>query len=255
MKGSLEYSILNHNNQELSSPTSSECSNWTVPSLTDHYVPQNSSVINKSRSTIFSMPKARLRKPPMLLSFAPKSESLECDISMQTFKDELHRLRGAIFFGYGALHIAFSFIPPQLKVFNLLGCNGDLEFGLQCLRESRDSQDVRSMMSTIVLLYYYLIVVPFFSVENSDLRDEITAATKILNDNEKFDQSALFLFFSGRRQRLKKKIQFAIMHYDAALRVNNLPRELKMLVMHELGICLLVELNFHDAMHYFNELR
>lgn len=56
-------------------------------------------------------------------------------------------------------------------------------------------------------------------------------------------------------QRLKKKMKFAIMHFDAALRVPNLARELKMLVMHELGLSLLIELNFHDAKHYFNELK
>lgn len=184
-----------------------------------------------------------------------KSENSDCDISDIEFKKELNRLRGAIYFGYGLLQIAFSFVPPQLKVINFLGYQGDRDAGLICLREARNSHDLRSLMATVALLYYYLIIVPFFSLENSDLSDEINIATQILNENERFDQSALFLFFSGRRQRLKKKMRFAIMHYDAALRVPNLPRELKILVMHELGLCLLIELNFHDAMHYFNELK
>lgn len=190
-----------------------------------------------------------------MINLATNNESSECDISLVEFKKELYRLRGAIYFGYGLLQIAFSFIPPQLKVINFLGYQGDCETGLECLREAKNSQDLRSYMAIIALLYYYLVIVPFFSLENSNLGDAITAATNVLNENERFDQSALFLFFSGRRQRLKKKMKFAIMHYDAALRVNNLPRELKMLVMHELGFCLLIELNFHDAMHYFNELK
>lgn len=182
-------------------------------------------------------------------------ENADCDISVSEFKKELFRLRGAIYFGYGLLQIAFSFVPPQLKVINFLGYQGDRDTGLECLKEARNSQDLRSLMSTIALLYYYLIIVPFFALESSDLSEEIAAATHILNENERFDQSALFLFFSGRRQRLKKKMKFAIMHYDAALRVTGLPRELKMLVMHELGLCLLIELNFHDATHYFNQLK
>lgn len=190
-----------------------------------------------------------------MLNFSMKSESSECDISLVEFKKELHRLRGAIYFGYGLLQIAFSFIPPQLKVINFLGYQGDRAMGMNCLREAKNSHDLRSLMSIIALLYYNLIIVPFFALENSNLSEEIAEATEILNENERFDQSALFLFFSGRRQRLKKKMKFAIMHYDAALRVVNLPRELKMLVMHELGLCLLIELNFHDAMHYFNELK
>ena len=223
----------------------------------NHNVPQFSSVISKSQSTVFSSPKAsRLRKIPKhsaIINFAMHSVNSECDIV--EFKKELLRLRGAIYFGYGLLQIAFSFIPPQLRVINFLGYQGDRKKGLECLKEAKSSQDLRSLMSTIALLYYYLIMVPFFVLENSDLSEEIAAATNILNENERFDSSALFLFFSGRRQRLKKKIKFAIMHYDAALRVNNLPRELKMLVMHELGFCLLIELNFHDATHYFSELK
>lgn len=187
-----------------------------------------------------------------MMNFTVKTEG---DISVDEFNKELARLRGASNFGYGLLQIAFSFIPPQLKVINFLGYQGDRDTGLSCLHEAKDSQDFRSFMAIVALLYYYLIIVPFFSLENSDLSREIDLATAVLNDNEKFDQSALFLFFSGRRQRLKKKIKFAIMHYDAALRVTSLPRELKMLVMHELGLCLLIELNFHDARHYFNELK
>lgn len=190
-----------------------------------------------------------------MVNFTLKSGNSESDISSVEFVKELNRLRGAIYYGYGLLQIAFSFVPPQFKVINFLGYQGDREKGLNCLNEAKNSHDLRSLMSIIALLYYYLIIVPFFALENSDLSYEIATATQILNENERFDQSALFLFFSGRRQRLKKKMKFAIMHYDAALRVNYLPRELKMLVMHELGLCLLIELNFHDAMHYFNELK
>jgi Protein of unknown function (DUF3808) len=230
-----------------------------VPSLVNHHVPHSTANISKSHSAIFSPQKAsrlkKLSKQVAMMNFAMKSESSACDMSADEFRKELHRLRGAIYFGYGLLQIAFSFIPPQLKVINFLGYQGDRETGLNFLKEAKNSQDLRSLMSVIALLYYYLIIVPFFALENSDLSDEINFATQVLNENEKFDQSALFLFFSGRRQRLKKKMKFAIMHYDAALRVANLPRELKILVMHELGLCLLIELNFHDAMHYFNELR
>lgn len=255
--GSIDFSIFNNNPP---SPTSSECSNWTVPSHIGRLnLPQPPSSITKSHSTVFSSKKAsrlkKLSKNVAMMNFHMKSESSDCDISLVEFKKELHRLRGAIYFGYGLLQIAFSFVPPQLKVISFLGYQGDRETGLSCLKEAKNSQDLRSLMSIIALLYYYLIIFPFFALESSDLSEEIAFATDILNENERFDQSALFLFFSGRRQRLKKKMKFAIMHYDAALRVFNLPRELKMLVMHELGLCLLIELNFHDATHYFNELK
>lgn len=174
------------------------------------------------------------------------------DIDDVEFKNELLRQRGAIYFGYGLFQLAFSFLPPQLKVINLLGYQGDREVGLNCLHECRMSHDFRSILSVVALLWYYLVLAPFFSIENPE---DISIATQILNEYEQFDQSALFLFFSGRRQRLKRKIKYAVIHYDAAIRCKNVPRELKILVMNELGICLLSELNYHDAMHYFNELR
>lgn len=227
-----------------------------MPSLINHNVPHHSSVITKSYSTFFQPQRtARLKKLSRHVALANFTMKTEGDISDSDFRKELNRLQGASYFGYGLLQIAFSFIPPQFKVINFLGYNGDRNTGLSCLHEAKNSQDCRSFMATIALLYYYLIIVPFFSLEHSDLSTEIDLATAILNENERFDQSALFLFFSGRRQRLKKKIKFSIMHYDAALRVTSLPRELKMLVMHELGLCLLIELNFHDARHYFNELK
>lgn len=133
-------------------------------------------------------------------SFPPNGENCDCDISDVEFKKELIRVRGAIYFGYGLLQIAFSFIPPQLKVINFLGYQGDRDAGLTCLKEAKNSPDSKNVMATIALLYYYLIIVPFFALENSDLNHEINIATQILNENESYESSALFLFFSGRRQ-------------------------------------------------------
>lgn len=250
-----------NNNDDVSSPTSSV---WSVPSLSQNRnenVPSNGLI--KSQSTIFatSQKASRLKNltqqtATMINTTNDDEDSTTCDdISNSEYKIELARLKGAIYFGYGLLQIAFSFLPPQLKLINFLGYQGDREMGLKCLKESRNSHDSRSYMATIALLWYYLIIVPFFSMENSDLSEELSEATQILNENEQFDQSSLFLFFSGRRQRLKKKIKYSILHYDAALRVPKLPRELKILLMHELGMCLLIELNFQDSMHYFNELK
>lgn len=172
-----------------------------------------------------------------------------------TFKAELLRLRGAIYFGHGLINLALSFLPSHLKVINFLGYEGDENVAINCLQQAKNSSDFRSILAVITLLWYYLVLVPFFSLEHSDLSKEIHTATQILNENEQLDQSALFLYFSGRRQRLKKKIRYAIMHYDAAIRHKTIPRELKIHIMYELGVCLLIQLNYHDAMHYFNELK
>lgn len=180
----------------------------------------------------------------------------DMDMDEVEFKNELVRQRGAVYFGYGLFQLAFSFLPPQLKVINFFGYQGDRDVGINCLHECRMSLDFRSILAVVGLLWYYLVLSPFFtSIDSADINEDISIATQILNEYEQYDQAALFLFFSGRRQRLKKKIKYAVIHYDAAIRCKNIPRELKILVMNELGICLLSDLNYHDAFHYFNELR
>jgi Protein of unknown function (DUF3808) len=243
-----------NNNHDLSSPTS-ECSAYTVPLL--FTAPQNSftSSLQKSQSTVHFNRNPPTRPKALGVHSNFKNPTYGESVSKENFKRELMRHRGAIYFGYGLLQLAFSFLPPQLKLINFLGYQGDRNIGINCLYESKNSEDVRSLLSAIALLWYFLIITPFYALENSDLSEEISNATQLLNEYEQFDQSALFLFFSGRRQRLKKKIKYAIIHYDAAVRARNIPRELKILVMHELGICLLIQLNYHDAMHYFNELK
>lgn len=200
---SSEFGFPNCDNNQLPSPASSVCSNWTVPSLMNHNVP-HTPVITKSHSTVFSSQKPsllkKLSKHVATTSLPVDKENSDCDISDAEFKKELLRIRGAIYFGYGLLQIAFSFIPPQLKVINFLGYTGDRDAGLTCLKEAKNSPDCKNVMATIALLYYYLIIVPFFALENSDLSHEINIATQILNENESYESSALFLFFSGRRQ-------------------------------------------------------
>lgn len=91
-------------------------------------------------------------------------------------------------------------------------------------------------------------MVPFFSLEDTDLSFEINAATELLDElSANYQGSALFLFFSGRVQRLMTNISNAVLCYEDASRAAK-QRELKILCMHELGWCLLIELNFHDAL-------
>lgn len=223
----------------------------------------------KSQSTFFDVKSIRSKKR-YLSKYSSASTSVidsnsndvvittrdnveEDEMDEVEFKNELVRQRGAVYFGYGLFQLAFSFLPPQLKVINFFGYQGDREVGINCLHECRISHDFRSILAVVGLLWYYLVLSPFFSLENGE--EDVSIATQILNEYEQYDQSALFLFFSGRRQRLKKKIKYAVIHYDAAIRCKNIPRELKILVMNELGICLLSDLNYHDAMHYFNELK
>lgn len=242
----------------MSSPTS-ECysansSAFTVPlNTTSKHLPHNCT-LPKSHSSIFN-PKSIRSNRFKKFSVIDSNPRNFTDIDDEEFKRELLRLRGAVYFGYGLFQLAFSFLPPHFKLINLFGYQGDRDVGLNCLHECHTSTDFRGILAVVSLLWYYLVLRPFYVSENSELTEDIAIATTILNEYEQFDQSALFLYFSGRRQRLKRKIKYAVIHFDTAIRCKNIPRELKILVMNELGVCLLSELNFHDAMHYFNELK
>ena len=60
----------------------------------------------------------------------------------------LHRLRGAVYFGYGIMNIVLSLIPPKLmKLANLFGFSGDRRLGLEALEFASRSQDMKAPLA------------------------------------------------------------------------------------------------------------
>lgn len=119
--------------------------------------------------------------------------------------EDIHRLMGAISFGYGVFQLSISLLPPSLlKLISFLGFEGDRAMGIACLSFSRQSTDMRAPLATLALLWYYTIVTPFFALDGSNLSMEISAAQELIDEaNEQFAKSSLFLFFRGRVERLK----------------------------------------------------
>ncbi|XP_052891685.1 tetratricopeptide repeat protein 39C-like [Anopheles moucheti] len=170
--------------------------------------------------------------------------------------EDVHRLMGAISFGYGVFQLSISLLPPSLlKLISFLGFEGDRAMGIACLSFSRQSNDMRAPLATLALLWYYTIVTPFFALDGSNLSLEIAAAQELIDEaNGQFAKSSLFLFFRGRVERLKSNIQDAIRAYELAYR-SSAQREIKLLCLHEIGWCRLIQLDFGTAMKNFNELK
>uniref|UniRef100_A0A903Z062 Tetratricopeptide repeat protein 39C n=1 Tax=Anopheles minimus TaxID=112268 RepID=A0A903Z062_9DIPT len=170
--------------------------------------------------------------------------------------EDIHRLMGAISFGYGVFQLSISLLPPSLlKLISFLGFEGDRAMGIACLSFSRQSNDMRAPLATLALLWYYTIVTPFFALDGSNLSIEISAAQELIDEaNGQFSKSSLFLFFRGRVERLKSNIQDAIRAYELAYR-SSAQREIKLLCLHEIGWCRLIQLDFGTAMKNFNELK
>lgn len=57
----------------------------------------------------------------------------------------------------------------------------------------------------LALLWYHTIVRPFFNLDGVIVASGVEEATKILEEEVEFQNSALFLFFKGRVERIKVK--------------------------------------------------
>lgn len=90
--------------------------------------------------------------------------------------------------------------------------------------------------------------------EGTTLNDELSFALQIINEsNEIYSESALLLFFKGRIQRLQSNLIESINSYETAY-IRSSQNEVKLLCLHEIGWCRLIELNFPKAMKHFYEL-
>ncbi|XP_062554338.1 tetratricopeptide repeat protein 39C-like [Armigeres subalbatus] len=168
---------------------------------------------------------------------------------------DIRRLMGAVSFGYGVFQLSISLLPPSLlKLISFLGFEGDRTMGVACLMHSRTSMDMRAPLSTLALLWYYTIVTPFFALDGSNLKFEICSAKELIDESAEFSKSSLFLFFRGRVERLKCNITEAIQEYEFAYR-SSVQREIKLLCLHEIGWCRLIQLNYGMAMTNFKDLR
>lgn len=59
---------------------------------------------------------------------------------------------------------------------------------------------------SLSLLWYHTIARPFFALDGSNLRAGVNAAKQLIAEcHSEFSNSALFLFFAGRIERLEVK--------------------------------------------------
>lgn len=57
------------------------------------------------------------------------------------------------------------------------------------------------------LLWYHTIVRPFFALDGSNVKAGVAAAKQLITEcHTEFENSALFLFFAGRMERLEVPI-------------------------------------------------
>lgn len=105
----------------------------------------------------------------------------------------------------GLFLLVSSLLPSKLlKIISIFGFEGNRNVGLSCLTYARTSNDVRSILATLTLLWFYTFGTQLFLNEEGYTSDKIEAVSNLLNDYEQqYESSAIFLFFRGRFERMK----------------------------------------------------
>ncbi|KAJ8681534.1 hypothetical protein QAD02_017326 [Eretmocerus hayati] len=161
---------------------------------------------------------------------------------------EVTRLMSAVSFGYGLFQLSVSLLPPSLlRVIHFLGFEGDRQLGLAALMYARLGEDMRAPLATLALLWYHTIVRPFFALDGANVRAGVESAKQLIAESQpEFANSAVFLFFIGRIERLQSNVNGALRAYEQAVQVSS-QREVRLLCLHEVAWCHLIRLSFGDA--------
>ena len=80
---------------------------------------------------------------------------------------------------------------------------------------SMESTDMRAPLAVLSVLWYHVIMKPFFT--NSLSEEELKESSDLIDRYQtRYPHSSLFLFFKGRLWRLKKNLDAALQEYEKA---------------------------------------
>ncbi|XP_066585214.1 tetratricopeptide repeat protein 39C-like [Prorops nasuta] len=226
----------------LRTPQSPGVSEWSIPSCNGSLDP-----------TPIASPSGLRSSLSMLFSLTGFSTEQQIPFVEPT---EVSRLMSAVSFGYGIYQLCVSLLPPSiLKLIHFLGFEGDRQAGLNALMYARLSADMRAPLATLSLLWYHTIVRPFFALDGSNVRAGVQAAKELIEEcRSEFSNSALFLFFVGRMERLESNVDAALHAYGKAVEASS-QREVKLLCLHEVAWCHLIRLSYEEAYRSLMQLQ
>lgn len=143
-------------------------------------------------------------------------------------------------------------------------------------KDSLPRQAERFHSSRLALLWFHTIVRPFFGLDGCNIKSGVEAAQRLLDASRpEFADSAIFLFFQGRVERLKVRrliikrerdylpttvfhpqsnFGVALRSYERALGVSA-QREVRLLCLHEVGWSYVLLLQWEKAAQAFLTLK
>ncbi|XP_074656914.1 tetratricopeptide repeat protein 39C-like [Tubulanus polymorphus] len=237
----------------------SVCSDYGADAMTGRrdsdYGRRDSNVSLNSQSSTDSQP----RRLPRINSL-PHGDDLPVivdELGNALTEDTVARLMGAVSFGYGTFQLCLSLIPPKiLRIIEFLGFEGDRDIGLRAMEFSSHSKDMKAPLSTLGLLWYHTVIRPFFSIDGDAVDAGVSAADAIIKRCEReYPDSALFLFFKGRSQRLQTHIEESLVTYECALEASHEQREIQLICLYEIGWSNMIKLNWKSSAECFLRLK
>lgn len=161
--------------------------------------------------------------------------------------------RGAVQFGVGTFNLVNSILPAKmLKLVSILGFPSSRDVAVRELNNAHNGGGVRAPVAACILLVYHVVLQSFFGFDSSD---HIKEAERILAINlGKYPDGGLFLFISGRLNRLKRNIVDSIRDFERAVEAQKDWKQLQHLCFYELGWCHFFNFDWVESEKYFGRL-
>lgn len=110
----------------------------------------------------------RLLNHLFLFWFPQKSSRTPSPVEIS--EEDKNTLNASLSFGYGLIQVAFSIVPTALlKVCEMFGFQANREVGLDALKISSHSGDMKAPIARLTLLWYHTVVRPFCALDGNNI--------------------------------------------------------------------------------------
>jgi len=166
-------------------------------------------------------------------------------------------LMSALSFGYGLIQVAISIVPAGLlRVCELLGFTADRNDGLGSLEMCSKSDDMKSPIARLTLLWYHTVVRPFCALDGNNMDAGLEEASIILKETDlMYPNSAIFLYFKALVHRLRGELSDALNVLEKAMSSTSDQREIELLCHYDKGWCYMMQLEWEKSIPCFSKLR
>ncbi|XP_076261113.1 tetratricopeptide repeat protein 39B-like isoform X2 [Rhynchophorus ferrugineus] len=155
--------------------------------------------------------------------------------------------------GIGTFNLMISMLPSRvIKLLEFIGFSGNKEQGLLDLTQGYQMKGIRQILCTMTLLGYHLIVLHVLSHKEGDM----TICQDILDKQlAKHPDGVWFLFFQGRLEFLKGRLEESIKYYTKSWKSQDLWPQFHHVCFWELLWVHCLRCEWRQALEYCSRLK